>query len=384
MNQQLRDYLSQLADQQTPKNCLPNQFYQDEQSHREEMKVLFARQWAAVEFAHAIPEPGDAKPVEFAGAPLLLVRTKEGAVKVYQNVCRHRGMILVEEPTKLQSVITCPYHGWCYGLDGRLRGTPMVGGHTENSHPDIKRDELGLLEVPSHVEFGTIFVNLDGNAAPFAEHFGELHEKWSEFIGRPTIFAGPESEFNLTVKGNWKLAVENYLDSYHLPFIHPGLNSYSPVQEHYDYVGSNFAGQGSNAFRRAVGDGDRTFPLYPGLADKWLKGAEYPCLYPNLLLGLHCDHIFCMILMPLDHLTTLEKTAIFYADDQAKTAEYQDMRQEAANGWKEVFQEDIGVVEGMQRGRLAPDFDGGRLSPVMDGATHAFHKWAARELVSTA
>jgi phenylpropionate dioxygenase-like ring-hydroxylating dioxygenase large terminal subunit len=379
MDQQTRNYLSQLSHQKIPENCLPNQFYQDEEIHLQEMKLLFAAQWAAVDFAHEVPEPGDAKPVEFVGVPLLLVRDRENQIRVYQNVCRHRGMILVSEPTRLGSVITCPYHAWCYGLDGKLRGTPMVGGHESNSHPDVKRDQLGLIEVQSHVQFGTIFVNLDGQAAPFTDHFAGIQERYAEFIGRPAHFAGAESAFDLTVQSNWKLAVENYCESYHLPFIHPELNKYSKIEDHYDFNGLNFSGQGTKVYNPATGDGSQTFPAYPDLSDHWQRGAEYPCLFPNLLFGLHRDHIYGMILLPQSAGQTRENVAIFYTDEAVSANEFTTMRTDSANRWRSIFEEDIGVVEGMQRGRHAPGFDGGRLSPVLDGATHDFHRWAATQ-----
>ena len=126
---------------------LPNPFYTDPAVFEAEKERLFFRNWAALGFASDVAGPGDARPVDFLGQPLLMVRDKEGRLRVFQNVCRHRGMILVAEPCRIERAIRCPYHSWCYELDGRLRTTPHVGGPGRNRHDEIRRDELGLIEV---------------------------------------------------------------------------------------------------------------------------------------------------------------------------------------------------------------------------------------------
>jgi len=83
--------------------------------------------------------------------PLLILRDHEGQVRVFQNTCRHRGMILVSEPSHMRGTIRCPYHSWCYGLNGDLRATPHVGGPGQNLHDGIDRATLGLIEYASFV-----------------------------------------------------------------------------------------------------------------------------------------------------------------------------------------------------------------------------------------
>ena len=111
---------------------LPNAHYVDPAAFDEERtSVLFAN-WSGVGFAKDVPNEGDAKPVDFLGVPLLILRDADDQVRVYQNTCRHRGMILVSEETNIRGTIRCPYHSWCYGLDGKLRSTPHVGGPGQN------------------------------------------------------------------------------------------------------------------------------------------------------------------------------------------------------------------------------------------------------------
>jgi len=358
---------------------LANHWYTDPQRFAEERAAVFAANWAGLGFAADVPGPGDARPIDFLGQPLLMVRGRDGTLRVFQNICRHRGMILVEEPCTIQRAIRCPYHSWCYELDGRLRTTPHVGGPGTNRHDAIDRNALGLLEVRSHVWMGVVFVNLDGQAPDFETYASDVRARWAEF-DHPLHFA-PDGSFTLDVATNWKLAVENYCESYHLPWVHPGLNSYSRLEDHYHIEAPGaFSGQGTMVYRPMLSPDGRRFPEFPGLSEKWAEGAEYIALYPNVLLGVHKDHTFAIVLEPVSTERTREHVAIFYTDEAVLGEDWADMRTKNTAMWKEVFEEDIFVVEGMQRGRHAGMFDGGKFSPVMDSPTHCFHAWVAAAL----
>ena len=354
---------------------LPNEHYTDPETFEEERRHVMFANWAGIGFGKDVPETGDAKPVDFLGMPLLMVRDEDGAVNVYQNTCRHRGMILVEEPKKIQGAIRCPYHSWCYTLKGALRTTPHVGGPGRSIHDDIKRDELGLIRIRSHVWQDVVFVNVDGAAPAFEEVHADLLERWSEF-DRPLYHGGDAASFKLEVKTNWKLAVENYCESYHLPWVHPGLNSYSRLEDHYHIEErGKYSGQGTLVYRQLEDDQGEVFPDFEGLSEKWDTGAEYIAVYPNVLLGVHRDHTFAIVLEPKALDQTLEHIELYYAKPVQDLPE--GLGEKNAVQWKDVFVEDVFVVEGMQRGRQGIFFDGGKFSPAMDGPTHNFHHWVA-------
>ena len=358
-------------------NGLSNAHYTDPAVHAEEVDALLKANWSGLAVAADVPEPGDAVPIDFAGIPLLLIRDRAGAVRVFQNICRHRGMILVSEPRKIEGAIRCPYHSWCYGTDGRLVSTPHVGGPGQNLHPGIDRSTLGLIEVRSHVWMDVVWINVSGTALPFEEAMADLIARWAEF-DRPLVHGGPESRFVLPVNCNWKLAVENYCESYHLPWVHPGLNSYSRLEDHYHIEEpGRFAGQGTLVYRQIRSDdGTAVFPDFEGLSATWDTAAEYVAAFPNVLLGVHRDHSFAIILLPESQGRTAEHVHIYYPTAGTDAA----LRAKNSRLWKGVFEEDIFVVEGMQRGRNAPGFDGGRFSPAMDGPTHLFHDWVAGQI----
>ena len=359
---------------------LPNALYTSPEALALERERLFHSGWASIGFGADVPEPGDALPVDWLGAPLLMVRDREGRVRVFENVCRHRGMILVEEKRNFAGVIRCPYHSWCYSLDGRLRATPHVGGPGINSHESIDPETTGLTEIRSAMLLDVVFVNMDGAAPDFAEWSAGLRSVIGDFAGREIFHGGPESGFSFDLATNWKLVLENNAESYHLPWVHPGLSAYSRLEDHYHLEErGGYSGQGTLVY--APDYGPVPFPNFEGLPERWGTAAEYPCFYPNTFFAVHRDHVWAAHLKPLAHDRTIERIEIYYATEEAATGErFRAMRAENAERWRSVLAEDVFVTEGMQKGRGAAGFAGGVFSPVMDSPTHAFHAWAAARL----
>ena len=357
-------------------NGLPNAHYIDPALFDEERRAVLFDNWAGLAVGSDVPDIGDAKPLTFLGMPLLLVRDRAGAVRVFQNICRHRGMILVDAPRKIEGAIRCPYHSWCYSTDGKLVSTPHVGGPGQNTVEGIDRELLGLIEVRSHIWRDVVWINVSGTALPFEQANADLIARWAEF-DKPLYHGGADSRFELAINCNWKLAVENYCESYHLPWVHPGLNSYSRLEDHYHIEqAGRFSGQGTLVYRQLASEDGNVFPDFDGLGAKWDTAAEYVTAYPNVLLGVHRDHAFAIILVPEGPERTVEHIHLYYAREKTDP----ELRARNTSQWKEVFEEDIFVVEGMQRGRHAVGFDGGRFSPAMDGPTHMFHDWVAAQL----
>lgn len=225
-----------------------------------------------------------------------------------------------------------------------------------------------------------VFVNIDGTAPEFHEVHAELLARWREFDQR-MYHGGESASLKLHVAANWKLAVENYCESYHLPWVHPDLNSYSRLEDHYDICLPNkYSGQGSYVYEQLKDADGRSFPDFANLGEKWNTGAEYVALYPNVLLGVQRDHAFAMVLEPVSCERTVEHLELYYAAPPDSSPDMQGLLHANRQRWKTVFEEDISVVEGMQKGRHAEYFDGGRFSPAMDEPTHNFHYWVAGQI----
>ena len=367
---------------------LPNTAYTSGEYFHYERDEILGRTWAGFAFTDTVPKTPFAQPMEFMGLPLLITRDRSGQLRVFHNVCSHRGMKLVAEPTAVQGLITCRYHCWTYALNGDLKATPHIGGIDTHACAGFDPAEHGLKAVRSAEFLGILFINLSGDAPDFEHHIAPLRERAARLVGtrgwsqlRPGV---TDSHLTLDVRCNWKLAVENYCEAYHLPWVHPSLNTYSKLEDHYCFLDQkDFAGQGSLAYRLSDVAGTHLPRLQEWPAER-MQVAEYPALYPNVLFGFHADHAFAVILTPQSAGLTREELKIFYADEGATADRYGACRAAIHSSWRVVFAEDVFAVEGMQQGRASPGYHGGVFSPVMDEPTHHFHRWVAAKLAERA
>jgi len=384
IEQQDRAQLTKIAEMPAGSPGLPNHWYTADGAFQQEREAIYAKTWFSIGFASDVPGKGDIYPVDFMGLPLLIVRDRKGQVRVFHNVCSHRGMKLADKPLSGSTLLRCPYHSWCYDLTGSLRSTPFVGGVKKNSHPAVKRDEHGLRELRSAVYLDTVLVTLSEETPAFEDYAKDLLARWPEF-GKAELYSEPaDSSIEMELACNWKLAIENYLESYHLPWVHPSLNSYSRIEDH-DYVlyDSAASGQVSLAYRPALGHDGQAFPRLTDLAEEWDGRGEYLVLYPNTLFGLHNDHLYAIVVEPRGAEATRERVLIHYFDQEAAGDAFSMLRQANTQLWKQVFLEDIFAVEGMQAGRHSPGFSGGVITPVLEQTTQHFHAWSARQLLAS-
>ncbi len=364
---------------------LPNEAYTSDRVFREERDQVLGTAWAGLAFASDLPQGGYAKPVDFMGLPLLILRGKDGAIRVFHNVCSHRGMILVDQEKPVSGALRCQYHSWAYSLDGELKSTPHLGGVGEQKAAGFEHCKHGLKEVRSTIWMDVIFINLSGDAPAFADYAKPLMDQWTAYLDDDAyrlLQPAPLSERNMQLKvaTNWKLAIENYCESYHLPWVHPELNRISKIEDHYHImIGEDFGGQGSLAYRLSE-EADAALPVCPSWPEDKIQQAEYVAFYPNILLGIQADHCFVMLVEPLSCGETLEHVRLYYFGEDAVGEQYDETRGNQLESWREVFAEDVAAVEGMQRGRQSPGYDGGVFSPVMDNPTHHFHQWVARRI----
>lgn len=362
---------------------LPNLAYTDLDYFRYERDQLLARTWTAIAFTDALPERPYALPVDFMGLPLLAVRDRHGTLRVFHNVCSHRGMKLVQEPTEVRGLITCRYHCWSYATSGELKATPHFGGVDQHHGAGFDTAAHGLKPVPSATFMGMLFVNLSADAPAFSEHTAELTARAEALLGadgwKELQSGTSDARLTLSAHCNWKLAVENYCEAYHLPSVHPELNSYSRLEDHYSFLGTEFSGQGSRAYRGSEVAGAH-LPTLAAWPSERMRVAEYPILYPNVLLGFQADHAFAILLTPESPERTREDVRIFYVGEGATLERHRPCRAATLSAWRTVFEQDIPAVEQMQAGRASPGYDGGVFSPAMDTATHHFHAWVAGRL----
>ena len=357
---------------------LPNEAYTSAEWLARELDTVFAPTWAAIGNACTVPEPGDVRPVQLLGVPLVMVRGADGEVRVFHNVCSHRGNQLVGEACRAAGSVTCPYHGWSYGLDGTLVATPHVGGWRTHHDPAVDRSDLGLRPVRSSEWMDLVFVNLTGDAPPFDEHIAPLHARVDVLAPADVLDAlvAPvdHGSVSLEFAANWKLVVENNVDAYHLPWVHPGLNSVSRLEDHVAVDGGDlFVGQSTLDYDPSTVT-ERPLPVFDGWPERY---AEYPTLFPNVFFGWHGDHLWTRVIEPVAPDRTLDHFQIRYPAAVAADPDYEPARRQRLEVWCEVFDEDVGIVNGLQRGRRSPGFAGGVFTPVHDGPAERFSVWVA-------
>jgi len=214
---------------------IPVEVYTDQGRFEREREILFRQQPLIIGHESHLPEPGDALVFDWLGLPLLIMRDKSGGIGTFMNVCRHRGMRLVQEEgrTLLRSLV-CPYHQWAYGLDGSLRNIPLSEGFA-----DLGIDQLGLVALPTEVKHGLIWVLPDKDGAmDLDQHLAGLGADLAVFKMSEYVFCEQSIR---SIDCNWKLIQDAFLDGYHVvrlhkntvgPFFRDAMSEYDTLGNH--------------------------------------------------------------------------------------------------------------------------------------------------------
>ena len=370
-------YAADLAELLARDQGLPGRCFLDEDFLELERHHVFESAWTCVALSADIPSHGSLFPLTLLGQPLLLSRDTE-AVQAFHNVCSHRGAVLVDTPLRGRPRIVCPYHGWTYRLDGTLAATPHVGGPDRHACESLDPCRLSLRKVSCAEWAGHIFVNLSGAAPPFADWISSTAKRlgdldWSELRRDASLAAAPE------VRANWKIVVENFVESYHLPWVHHELNSVNPMSRHYQILGGHaYLGQGGTAYEaeRIVGSG---LPLRKG-GDA--RRYEALFVFPNLILAPLADMAFSILLLPETAAITRERLEFWFVGDEALGEAHRIARETSAAFIARVNAEDIGIVERVQRGRRSQAFSGGQFSHPQEASSLQFQKMVASWLLA--
>lgn len=278
---------------------LPSHFYSSPEIYDREKERLFYAKWLCAGRQAELPDAGDFVRRQVAEESVLIVRDKGGTVRAFYNVCRHRGARLSGEPAGHfpRHGITCPYHGWTYGFDGRLMGTPHMV-----KLKDFQKAEYPLYPVNVARWEGFIFINLAAEPAPLADQMEGLGSHFARY-GLARLRRAARIEYR--VAANWKLLIENFTECYHCPTIHPELNRVSP------YLGGAAApSEGGHAWRGGhwmdlvegcttlTVSGQTRRPPLSGVSPEDSHRVYFNTLYPNFFLSLHPDYVVTHTLWP--------------------------------------------------------------------------------------
>ena len=306
-----------------------------------------------------ISDPETFFTADVAGEPVVIVRDKQGTLRAFSNVCRHRaGPIALGCGTK--NVLRCAYHGWTYTLDGRLIGTPDVEGVEF-----FDRSTMGMVPLRCETWEQSIFVNFDLTAEPLSAFLGKIPEqsRGFQFAG-----LGLVERRDYVIDCNWKVYVDNYLEGYHIPIAHPGLMreiDYSQYRtETFRYYSQQFAPI------RAMSPGEGADRAYaPGAGAP--QEALYFWIFPNLMLNIYPDNISTNLIVPLSHEKTLTIFEWFFHEPRSEKT--RERAQRAIAFSEEVQREDIELCRNVQRGLNSATYERGRYSVKRENGVHHFH-----------
>lgn len=191
---------------------LPSRIYSDPAIFQLERERIFGRSWMPVCHISQLAEPGDFVARHLVGEAVIALRGREGEIRVMSNVCRHRNTVLARGSGNCKARLVCPYHGWTYGLDGKLLAAPFM----EEADDFVRRD-IRLPEFRHEIWHGFIFVNFDDNAVSLAEELADFEPHIA-----PYRFEDMElfEMRRTTMPWNWKISLENFSEAYHQPWVH--------------------------------------------------------------------------------------------------------------------------------------------------------------------
>lgn len=337
-------------------STLPSWCYLDSWLETEEKRSIFARTWQLAGHSAAVISPGDFFTTNVAGEPVIVVRGRDGMLRALSNICRHRAGP-VAKGSGNRPVFQCGYHGWTYRLDGSLGGTPEMAG--------IECFEASDFSLPSfRVEewLGLVFVNLDPDAAPLLSQLQDLPERL-ERRGLDSFRLAERKDW--TIECNWKVYVDNYLEGYHIPIVHPSLFQELDYSQYRTETRDIYSIQHAPLKRR-----ERLRSQSPD------DRAEYFWIYPNLMLNVYPDNFSTNLIVPLSPTRTMTIFEWYFADpemarqDIGATIAYSD----------EIQIEDIDICETVQRNLASATYSAGRFSPQRENGVHHFHGLLAKSL----
>jgi phenylpropionate dioxygenase-like ring-hydroxylating dioxygenase large terminal subunit len=356
-------------------STLPAECYADGGFFALEQQRVFAGGWVGVGFADEVAGAGRTITRLVAGRSIIITTNRSGELRGFLNSCRHRGTELVETDCVIDGIIRCPYHRWGYDLDGTLVATPTFD---EVPLQGFDRADFGLHPVLAESFAGVLWVSLDPTVAPIQTCFGDLETRLGGYqLDRWRL----RETADIAIEANWKLISENFQEYYHLHWVHPDLAKVSRVGDHYRYQGrGQYCGQTTTPVSGDTRDDWTALPAPDWLSASDAASGRFLALFPNVLLSILPNHVFIMVLDPLEPGRTLERTAFLLPDIDDGGLDRAAIETSFANTrsfWFDVNNEDVDIVERGQRGLTHGGFTPGRLSPRFEEPLHRYYNMLA-------
>ena len=321
-------------------------YYVDPDWARREQQAVFARSWQLAAHEGELADPGDHVATEIAGRPVLIVRQADGSLRGFYNVCKHRAGPLALCNGRGARALHCKYHGWTYTLEGQLRSAPEMDGAADFDKSTIRLDEIRVSTWQ-----GLVFVALDADVPPLDTVYAGINERIRPVEPGRMRF---HRRTRYDIACNWKVYVDNFLEGYHLPHVHPGLCKVLDYRAYDTELFDWYSLQHSPI--RDAGD------IY-GDGDAW-----YYYVYPNVMLNIMPGRMQTNRVLPQGIDRCVVEFDFYYSDDPAALARAD--RDEQFSD--EIQQEDISICEAVQKGLTSGAYEPGRLCPKREGGVWHF------------
>jgi len=342
---------------------IPSIWYVDPRIEALEARTVFSNNWIVAGRTDQVAQPGAFFSAEVAGEPVVVVRGSDGILRGLYNVCRHHAAAVITEPCGVVQQLRCPYHGWTYGLDGSLKGTPDF-----EEVRDFDRALNGLAPLAAEIWENFVLIHLNSPAGRLADFLGGLRR-----VVNPLGLAGLQflERREYTLDCNWKVFVDNYLDGgYHVPYLHKSLSS---VVSYKDYT-----------IRNEDRYCEQSSPLDPGAATDAVTAqtrqgsrAYYLWQYPNFMLNWYEGVMDTNLVFPLGVDRCRVVFDFYFSEVDGPAAERNRRSIELSD---RIQNEDVGICEAVQRGLHSRSYRAGRLSVRREGGMHLFHRLLAADL----
>lgn len=346
-------------------STLPGTYYSDQDAYHKGKVAYFAASWQFIGHEDLVKVAGQVAPIDLLPGlldePILLTRDTQDQVHCLSNVCTHRGMKLCEGASN-ERFLRCRYHGLRFGLDGAFQHMPEFDGVE-----GFPSEADSLSRVP-FAQWGPFLFAAAAPRVPFEQVFAPIKERLS-WLPLDEFIADPVNSRDYMVRCHWALYVDNYLEGFHIPFIHSGLNE---VIDYEAYRTETFD-WGNLQLAEAKG-GEGVFNLPTSSPDYGLQiSAYYYWIFPNLMLNFYPWGLSINVVRPLGPALT-KVSFVRFVWDASKIAHG------AGAELDRVEREDEQVVELVQRGIHSRFYSRGRFSPLREQGTHQFHRMLAELL----
>jgi phenylpropionate dioxygenase-like ring-hydroxylating dioxygenase large terminal subunit len=340
-------------------HALPAWVYNNAQLSRLEFERVLKPSWQIVCHVNSIPKTGDFQTLELGSDSVMVLRDRDGSIRAFHNVCRHRGARLLDGGGNCPTAVTCPYHGWTYRHDGGLIGMPV-----RESFPGLDRSLHGLRPVRVDVALSFVWVCLAGDPPPISTVWGELADELAPYRLEDMVPLGPITQESWPV--DWKIAMDNYLESYHVPIGHPGLyRMFTPDYEDQKAVPGVARGlswmREHDSPRWAEGRYQRMIgKIATHLPAELRRCWRFYSALPNLGIDVFPDQMDFFQVLPDGPGRCLIRGAVFGLPDERR--EMRAVRYLSSRINTQVNNEDKWLCSRVQRGLASPSYRPGPLS----------------------